>query len=299
MKVLVNLSGDHSKWLRHSRMLGIVIKPILEALVTVDQLYLRTHRVPPLYQSGVRYQEEPLNRVKLGESPVERIEDFSSIPAVLERGHGDCFPAGTLLLAKHGAGGMKIVPIEDIEFGDFIWGLDSWTRVEAIAPKGRLLLDTFSLNNGAKVRLTPGHKVYVVSPDGTESRIPVAELQQGMVLPQPNHLSSLIRRRPPTDTGGLRVMGIDREASAEACWDIQTSDHRVFLPEHDVTVSNCDDLAPWRCAELREAGEPAKIRVQWKRDARTGQKLFHILVRRADGSIEDPSLKLGMRTGPS
>lgn len=146
MKVLINLSGEHSRWLKHSRMLGIVIKPVLEALVTVDQLYLRTHHVPPLYRSGVRYQEEPLNQAKLGSGPVQRIEDFSSIPAVLERGHGDC-----------------------------------------------------------------------------------------------------------------------------------------------------DDLAPWRCAELREAGEPAKIRVQWKKHPITGQKLFHIVVRRADGSIEDPSLKLGMR----
>lgn len=58
---------------------------------------------------------------------------------------------------------------------------------------------------------------------------------------------------------------------------------------------DCDDLAPWRCAELRQAGEAAKIRIQWKRQP-NGRKLFHIVVRRADGRIEDPSAILGMGT---
>lgn len=127
-------------------MLGNAIKPLLESLVLVDQIFLRTHRVPLLYKSGVRYMEEPLNQAKLGQGEPQRVEEFAAIPAVLERGWGDC-----------------------------------------------------------------------------------------------------------------------------------------------------DDLAPWRCAELREHGEPAKIRIQWKRHPTTGQKLFHIIVRRADGSIEDPSRLLGMR----
>lgn len=61
---------------------------------------------------------------------------------------------------------------------------------------------------------------------------------------------------------------------------------------------DCDDLSPWRVAELRRAGEPAKIRIQWKRktlaNGTKGRKYFHIVVRRANGDIEDPSAKLGM-----
>lgn len=57
---------------------------------------------------------------------------------------------------------------------------------------------------------------------------------------------------------------------------------------------DCDDLAPWRCAELIHEGEAAKIRIQWKARPDTGQKYFHIVVRRADGTIEDPSARLGM-----
>lgn len=61
---------------------------------------------------------------------------------------------------------------------------------------------------------------------------------------------------------------------------------------------DCDDLAPWRVAELIHSGESAKIRVQWRArknpDGSQGRKYFHIVVRRANGNIEDPSALLGM-----
>lgn len=143
MKILVNLSGETSgriNWLSRSRMLGMAIKPLLDAQVVVDQLYLMTHNVPPLYSSGVRYMNEPTGR-----HPEFKYEEFAAIPIILSRGWGDC-----------------------------------------------------------------------------------------------------------------------------------------------------DDLAPWRVAELRCAGEKAKIRVQWRKQ-RSGRKMYHITVRRADGRIEDPSRILGMR----
>lgn len=61
---------------------------------------------------------------------------------------------------------------------------------------------------------------------------------------------------------------------------------------------DCDDLAPYRVAELIHGGERAKIRVQWRArrnpDGTQGRKYFHIVVRRGDGTIEDPSALLGM-----
>lgn len=137
MKVLVDLSGENlgADWLKHSRMLGLAIRPLLEALVTIDQLYLMTHHVPSIYQCGVVYREEPKS---------QPYEDFAPIPSILSRGWGDC-----------------------------------------------------------------------------------------------------------------------------------------------------DDLAPWLCAECRMRGEKAKIRIQWKK-LRDG-KMYHIVVRHQNGSIEDPSRKLGMR----
>lgn len=41
----------------------------------------------------------------------------------------------------------------------------------------------------------------------------------------------------------LAVRSIERAVKKVSCWDIQTEDHYVYLPEHDVTVSNCDDLS--------------------------------------------------------
>lgn len=144
INVVVNTSGERDPWLSSSRMFALVIRVLLEAVVQIDQLYLKTHKVPPLYLSGVRYKSEPENWVKLGNLCVKRVEEFASIPAILERGHGDC-----------------------------------------------------------------------------------------------------------------------------------------------------DDLGPWRCAELRNTGEKAKMRVVWVKNAK-GEKMFHVVVRRANGAVEDPSHKLGM-----
>lgn len=73
---------------------------------------------------------------------------------------------------------------------------------------------------------------------------------------------------------------------------------------------DCDDLAPWRAAELRFTGEDQKadIMVKWKRNPETGKKLYHVVVRRSNlraadgrwtfkddlGIYEDPSRVLGM-----
>jgi len=132
MEVLISL-GD-IPLLKRSRFLALFVKPTLEALVLVNRLFLRSHHVRPLYQSGVRYQQEPDDG---------RPEEFAAIPVVLSRGWGDC-----------------------------------------------------------------------------------------------------------------------------------------------------DDLAPWRVAELQEAGEQASIRITWRRYGK--RRLYHVLVRRGDGRIEDPSRLLGM-----
>jgi hypothetical protein len=133
VEVLMNLG--EIPLLKRSRFLGLFIRPLLDALVTINRLYLRSHRIPPLYRAGVRYQQEPDDG---------KPEEFAAIPKVLARGWGDC-----------------------------------------------------------------------------------------------------------------------------------------------------DDLGPWRVAELQEAGEKASIRITWRRRP-TGRRLYHVVVRRGDGRIEDPSRLLGM-----
>lgn len=57
---------------------------------------------------------------------------------------------------------------------------------------------------------------------------------------------------------------------------------------------DCDDLVAFRIAQLRHEGEHATPRVSWRPAANGRPRLFHVLVRRADGTIEDPSALLGM-----
>ena len=58
-------------------------------------------------------------------------------------------------------------------------------------------------------------------------------------------------------------------------------------------VGDCEDLAAWRIAELRVAGEQAAMpRVSVFTEGR--RITYHIAVRRAAGPIEDPSRELGM-----
>lgn len=53
---------------------------------------------------------------------------------------------------------------------------------------------------------------------------------------------------------------------------------------------DCEDLCAWRTAELRRAGELDAMCIVRK----AGPKMWHVLVLRSNGSIEDPSKILGM-----
>lgn len=57
---------------------------------------------------------------------------------------------------------------------------------------------------------------------------------------------------------------------------------------------DCEDLAAFRAAELREGGERGARAVM----VEVAPGMIHCVVRRANGKIEDPSAKLGMR-GPA
>lgn len=56
---------------------------------------------------------------------------------------------------------------------------------------------------------------------------------------------------------------------------------------------DCDNLASWRVAELRELGVNAKPYITW-RQRPDGGTTYHVIVLWPDGSSEDPSLLLGM-----
>jgi hypothetical protein len=177
---------------------------------------------------------------------------------------GDCFPEGTLLLRDD----FEFVPIELIKVGERIWGYDKWSEVTQKWAKGVLPVDAIKMSNGSTMHLTADHKVYV------DHRILyVSDLQEGDTLLQPSHIPVFIRKHDPDrirsstrdipkrsglgDT--LRVLSIERAVRTVPCWDISTDDHYVYLPEHDVTVSNCDEATITMVALALCIGIPAMV----------------------------------------
>lgn len=58
---------------------------------------------------------------------------------------------------------------------------------------------------------------------------------------------------------------------------------------------DCAHFSLWRVAELRNAGIAATFDI-WIQDPRDGTgRTFHVRVRLPDGSVEDPSIVLGMK----
>jgi hypothetical protein len=57
--------------------------------------------------------------------------------------------------------------------------------------------------------------------------------------------------------------------------------------------ADCKSLCAWRVAELIARGENASCAVS-RTPSRSGARVFHILVQRENGSLEDPSYRLGM-----
>ena len=163
---------------------------------------------------------------------------------------GDCFPEGTLLLRED-----FIIPIERIEVGDLIWGKDKWSTVTQKWAKGALEVDAIEMSNGSMVHLTADHKVY----SEQDRRIRVRDLREGDTLLRPDRVKgTLVGQR---EKGGLNlfVRSIDRAVRTVPCWDIATDDHYVYLPEHDVTVSNCDDATITLLASLMCIAIPTMV----------------------------------------
>jgi hypothetical protein len=67
-----------------------------------------------------------------------------------------------------------------------------------------------------------------------------------------------------------------------------------WLTAHEVIergAGDCDDLGPWLAAQMRLQGDERA-----QAFAKPSAAGWHIVVRRGDGTIEDPSAKLGMPT---
>lgn len=89
---------------------------------------------------------------------------------------------------------------------------------------------------------------------------------------------------PPLYRAGVRY---EREAAGVERW---ASSPLVMRRG----AGDCEDLACWRAAELRMLGDPEARVVSTSQRLSPRRRLYHVLVRRGDGQLEDPSRLLGM-----
>ena len=237
---------------------------LMEALVQVNRTHLQEFEAfvkrglaksnyPSVYLSGLHYETE------------KGTEIWPDIPSLLEGvmgtglypgPWGDCLPITTLVLRDD----YTVTALGNIQPGDKIMGDGGFTTVTEHAFTGEKPILSFELNNGAILRCSPEHRVFLR--DNTEKRAedlkvgdllktPTSEFATGSVLNplgyEPSHLLSC----PNARRNSARVVSI-REDEPEMCCDITTSTGRFYLPESDVIVHNCEDLACYRTAELRE-----------------------------------------------
>jgi hypothetical protein len=83
-----------------------------------------------------------------------KLDTFQSARRTLEFGGGDCFPEGTLFLARDG-----FVPVESVEVGDEIHDGEQWVEVLKTWDRGPKRILKFTLNNGSILCLSDTHKM--------------------------------------------------------------------------------------------------------------------------------------------
>lgn len=72
------------------------LRALLDCLISLNRAYLRNHAVPALYQSGVVYG---------------RTQVWDTIPALYQRGFGDCKSLSAALIAQYREAGKECRPV--------------------------------------------------------------------------------------------------------------------------------------------------------------------------------------------
>lgn len=110
--------------------------------------------------------------------------------------------------------------------------------------------------------------------------------------------SKMQNRKARMSSLGLENMSYATVRGAEpfgeahvGCIEVE-GNHNFFLADGTL-AANCDGLASWRAAELRQAGIEASPYITNRPNPRGGT-IYHVIVRYPDNTTEDPSLLLGM-----
>lgn len=213
----------------------------------------------------------------------------------------DCFPKGTLMLAE----GHELTPVENLEPGMKIWGLNKWSEVQAVEYKGYLPVDVITLSNGSEVKLTSDHHVYVLDcvdhpmleegeepvalPEDrhwrgggngdrrwgcscntehrNEKRCRVSELREGMVVPTPDRIPFGTESMDPDRAliEGLYVSDGWADYSKNSCFFISGQDGCPKEEQKHEVQSACERLevpTSWKKKSISIRDKAWTLRVQ-------------------------------------
>ena len=253
------------------------LEAALEDLCAYNAAYLTLQpRLPDIYATSIYYKSEP---------PGE--ENWLTYPVLLAIGFGDCLPLSTLVLRDD----MEVIPLASAVPGTRIMGHGGWTTVLAAAITGQKPILTITLGNGGALRCSPEHRLFRL--DGSEVRAEEVAVGERLLTAHEEDLVAP-RARPLIDRGlwmpksGGTVLSV-QELPSQLCGDITTDQGRFWLPESDLIVHNCEDLACARVAKLRQQGERKAKPYLYNKGS-----LWHVMLKRQDGTVEDPSAALGM-----
>lgn len=176
---------------------------------------------------------------------------------LLVSGSGDCFAKGTNVTRSLAGGRSEEVQIENLRVGDRIYsrvnahargGPDydefCWTTVlnvwdRGVRPTWQVRTDNRTKGQSRFVRLTPNHKVLVAQSDGKLVEARVSDLDPGVALPRIDRDEFV--PMDPEDGRTARVLEVVRDDLPVQCYDVQTENGCVWLPDADCHVRNCDD----------------------------------------------------------
>ena len=256
---------------------------LVRALVEADVAYLSTHRAPPLYRSGVR-----LSAACSGAE-----DEWRGVESVLAHGTGDNVSLACWRCAERIVRGEAARPVVRwLPFGD------AGAYYVLLAGADGVLEDpasvVFEAEHGAPISLalgrpdlhTPSSRVAITTRlFHTESERPYSERVLATLLralTAANVLYLRTHRAPPLYASGVRYKA---ERFPREEW-------QGFGTLVERGAGDCEDLACARSAELIAHGYQVAPTFRFRRVGRVS--VYHILVRYADGHIEDPSLLLGM-----
>ncbi len=290
----------------------------LEALVQRNMTYLKYNpRTPPMYKSGIVYKvpaqfdgdcpEVQVLRRVLGNAAdrgavaealdtIQQVlggERFRDIGRIIENGGGDCLPVDTLVETPWGRR-----PIGDLAVGDVITSHvnckeDHRTVVTKVWPRSTKPTITMFLSDGTKVVASPEHRLLSAHAGMCMQFWELWNLDEG---------DDICAYRD----GAIKYLkiAVKEPSAARECVDISTESRTFVLSQGCVITHNCDNVASWRVAELRQAGIQAR---PWmtKRTRPDGGTTYHALVQwppfgagnlgnESKWTSEDPSLLLGM-----